>query len=120
LKTDVVFDAVSNTNIGNANTTGVFTPANILVSTKPFTYRSAKITASISSLSGANVQTQEMVLAFSNTANDVTLTVYGTVSAPSSANLGIFSTSINSTASALRFTQTSANSSVKLFIQYIK
>jgi hypothetical protein len=120
IKTDVVFDTVANTNIGNANTTGVFNPVNILISTKPFTYKSAKITASISSLDSANVQTQEMVVAFSNTANDVSLTVYGTISAPTSANLGIFSTSINSTASALRFTQTGANSSVKLFIQYIK
>ncbi len=120
LKSDVVFDSVSNTNIGNANAASVFTPVNIVVSTKPFTYKSAKITASISTEDNANVQTQEMVLAFSNTANDVSLTVYGTVSAPISANLGIFSTTINSTASALRFTQTSANSSVKLFIQYIK
>jgi len=116
----VVFDSVSNSNIGNANAASVFTPFNSVVSTKPFTYKSAKITASISTADNANVQTQEMVLAFSNTANDVSLTVYGTVSAPISANLGIFSTTINSTASALRFTQTSANSSVKLFIQYIK
>lgn len=120
LKTDVVFNVVSNTNIGNANTASVLNPVDVLVLEKPFQYKSAKITSSAVSLNGANVQTQEMVLALSNTANDVSLTVYGTVSAPSSANVGVFTTSINATAAALKFTQTSANSSVKLSIQYIK
>lgn len=120
LITDVVFNVVSNTNIGNANTASVFNPVDVLVLTKPFVYRSAKITSSATTLSGANVQTQEMILALSNTANDISLTVYGTVSAPSTANVGVFTTSINSTAAAIKFTQTGANSSIKLSIQYIK
>lgn len=120
LRTEAVYDVVSNTNIGNSNTSGTFNPVDILVITKPVPYKSAKITASIYSANLTNVQTQEMILAYSNTANDVTVTAFGTVAAPASANLGVFSSAINSTAIALKFTQTSANSGVKLLIQYIK
>jgi hypothetical protein len=120
LRTEAVFDVVTNTNIGNANTSGTFIPVDILTITKPVPYKSAKITASVYSANLLNVQTQELILAHSNTANDVTLTAYGTVAAPASANLGLFTAAINSTALALKFTQTSANSGVKLLIQYIK
>lgn len=120
LRTETVFDVVANTNIGNSNTSGTFNPVDVLVITKPVPYKSAKITASVFSANLTNVQTQEMILAYSNTANDVTVTAFGTVAAPASANLGVFSSAINSTAIALKFTQTSANSGVKLLIQYIK
>jgi len=92
----------------------------VLVLTKPIGYRAAKITAAVTHFSGANVSTQEMILAHSAAANDVTLTIYGTVAAPATANLGSFSAAINTTAVALKFTQAAANSSVKMFIQFIK
>ncbi len=119
LNTNFVNQTVTNTNIGNANTSGVFTPVDVLVFSKPLEHRSGKITTSVVSL-GGNVQTQDIVFAYSNTANDVVLTTYGTVSSPASANLGVFNAAINSTAVVIRFTQTSANSSVKMFVQYIK
>jgi hypothetical protein len=90
------------------------------VLTKPVGYRAAKITAAVTSQSGANVSTQEMILAHSASANDVTLTIYGTVAAPATSNLGSFSAAINTTALALKFHQTGASSLVKMFIQFIK
>jgi hypothetical protein len=67
-------------------------------------------------------QVQELILAHNGntTSQDVTLTVYGTVAAPATANLGVFTASINTTAVAVKFNQTRANTSVKLFTQLIK
>lgn len=120
VQTDVVLSVVSNTNIGNS-----LTP--ITIATFPTaTYTGAKVTAKIVSLSGANTQVQELIIAQNTT--DSTITVYGTVAAPASANLGVFSVALaNSTGGtstpdrvAIKFQQTSANSSVKLFTQLIK
>lgn len=107
---------MSNTNLG----TTTASPVDVLVLTKPVGYRAAKMTATVATLDGANVSTQEMIFAHSASANDVTLTIYGTVAAPATANLGSFSTTINTTALAIKFQQTTANSSVKMFIQFIK
>ena len=82
------------------------------------TYVGAKFTARITNNSGANAAIQEVILAQNGT--DVYTTVYGTVVAPTSANLGVFSATINTTAVAVKFQQTTASSSVKLFTQLIK
>ena len=114
LQSDVVLAVYANTDLGSANNT---TSVEIF-SFPTATYAGAKMTAKIVSLSGANTQVQELIIAQNTT--DVVLTAYGTVSAPSTANLGAFSASINSTAVSVRFTQTGANSSVKVFTQLIK
>ncbi len=123
LQTDVVLGVVSNTNIGSANTqvgnSAAFTSVNIFSFLKT-DYIGAKITARIQSLGGANVQVQELILSQSLSDNTAILTVYGTVAAPPTANLGVFSTSINSTAVAVKFQPTGANSNVKLFTQLLK
>jgi uncharacterized transporter YbjL len=113
LGSEIVLASVVNTNIGS-NTTAAIN----LFSFPVGTYTGAKITAKITSLSGANTQIQELILAQNTT--DVNITVYGTVAAPASANLGVFSGLINSTAVAVGFQQSSANSNVKLFAQLIK
>lgn len=121
VQTDIVLSVISNTNIGAT----VISPVTIFTFPTA-TYTGAKLTAKIVSLSGANTQVQEIIIA-QNTV-DVGTTVYGTVSAPASANLGVFSAGLaNSTGGAtavdrvaVKFQQTSANSSVKLFAQLIK
>ena len=119
LQTDVVLAVIANTNLGS-NTTAALEIFNFPVATYP----GVKITARITSLSGANTAVQEVIIAQNQT--DVMLTVYGTVSIPianstvAAANLGAFSATINTTAIAVNFQQTGANSSVKLFTQLIK
>lgn len=113
LQTDVVLAVISNTNIGSTTASAVEV-FNFPVAT----YTGAKITAKIGALGGANTQVQELIVA--QNATDVVLTVYGTVAAPATANLGVFTASINSTAVSVKFQQTGANSSVKLFTQLIK
>lgn len=113
LQTDVVLAVISNTNIGS-NTTGPQEIFNFPIAS----YTGAKITAKIGALSGANSQVQELILVQNTT--DVVMTVYGTVASPAAANLGVFSAAINTTAVSVKFQQTGANSSVKLFTQLIK
>lgn len=113
LQTDVVLAIVSNTNIGTTTASAVE-----IFNFPVATYTGAKITAKIGTLGGANTQVQELIIAQNST--DVVLTVYGTVAAPATANLGVFTASINSTAVSVKFQQTGANSSVKLFTQLIK
>ena len=113
VQTDVVISVISNTNIGATTVS----PVNIFTFSTS-TYSGAKITAKIASLSGANTQVQEMILAQNGT--DVVVTVYGTVSAPATANLGSFSAALSGGNVTVKFQQVSANSSVKLFTQLIK
>lgn len=118
LNSDVVFEVISNTNIGNANTGGSnFTAADVY-SFPMATYKVAKLTARTVPLSGASSQIQELLIAQDGT--DAVLTVYGTVSAPAAANVGVFSATTNTSHVIVRFTQKSANTSVKLFAQLIK
>jgi hypothetical protein len=109
--TTAVIQLVNNTDITavTANPVEVFS--------FPIAYTGAKITAKISSLSGSNTQVQEIIIAQNTT--DVIFSVYGTVAAPATANLGAFSASINTTAVSVMFQQTGANSSVKLLTQLI-
>ncbi len=118
LNTDLVFDIVSNTNIGNANT-GVdqFVAAEVYNFPKA-TYKVAKMTARTVPLSGASSQIQELLIA--QDGSDAVLTVYGTVAAPAGANVGVFSATTNTSHVIVNFTQKNANTSVKLFAQLIK
>lgn len=114
LQTHGIATVISNSNLGSTTAS----PVEIFSFGKT-TYRSAKITSSAVSLTG-NTQTQELILACSNEANDVTITAYGTVSAPAGVNVGTYSTSINATHVAVNFRQVSPNTAVKVFVQYIK
>ena len=116
----VTFIVVANGNIGNANTqTGnVEAFSNVELFSFPFaTGAAAKMTGVVTNLAGSSSQIQEMLL--SHNSIDATLTVYGTVATPV-ANLGSFSSQINSTHVAVSLKQRSANSNVRLFVQLIK
>lgn len=113
INTDHVVDVFSNTNLGS--TTG----SPVLVYSFPLSsYTTAKILAQVESVDNANTQGNEMILTHNGTQS--TVTIYGTVAAPSGANLGVFSTSINSTAVALNFTQGAANTKVKIVAHLLK
>lgn len=118
---DFVQAVVVNTNIGVANTLvgdpTAFTVVN-LFSFPVGTYTGAKITARITDAAATNNQVQELILAQNGT--DVIMTVYGTVSSPATANLGVFSGLINTTHVAVGFKQTKASSNVKMFALLIK
>jgi len=113
IQNDYIISVISNNNIG-ANTTSAQTvfsfPKNL--------YSSAKISAQIKTADNANTQIQEIVLAHDGLTNSF-LTVYGTVSAPISANLGLFSTSINNANVELFFKQNTASSKVKIIAHLI-
>ena len=113
INTDYVIDVFSNTNLG-AN---VGTPVTVFSFSKA-AYTTAKILAEVISGDSANSQGNEMIL--THNGSNSTITVFGTVTAPTTANVGVFSTSINSTSVALNFTQTGANSKVKLVAHFLK
>ena len=83
----------------------------------PLTYLGAKILARSKTATGANVQLQEVLVVHNGT--DAYITSYGTVNSPAS-NVGVFTATINTTAVSIKFQQTSANSDIKMFVQYIK
>lgn len=113
INTDHVIDVYSNTNMGS-NTTS----PQLVYTFNPSSFTTVKILAQVRSSDNANSQGNEMILTHNGT--DSTVTVYGTVAAPSSANLGVFSTSINSTAVALNFTQSAASSKIKIVAHLLK
>lgn len=82
------------------------------------TYPTAKITATAKSSDSANVEVQELLVAASG--SDVTLTVYGTVAAPVTANVGVFSAAINNANVEISFRQAAASSKVSVVAQLIK
>lgn len=110
---DYVIVVTSNTNVG-ANTTG----AQTIFSFPKTTYSSAKLTAQVKTADNSNTQIQEIILAHDNSGNAF-LTVYGTISAPISANLGVFTTSINNANVELYFQQNTANSKIKVIAHLI-
>ena len=113
INTDHVIEVYSNTDLGS-NTTS----PQLVYSFNPLSYSTVKILAQVRNASGANSQGNEMILTHNGT--DSSVTVYGTVSVPSGANLGIFSTSINSTAVSLNFTQSAVNSKIKIVAHLLK
>jgi len=117
VQTDVVFAVFANSDIGNANTANVLQAVE-MVSFLKGVYTGGKFT--VKSQNGSNTLVQEILFAHSSAANDVTLTAYGTIAAPVTANVGGVSATINSTAVSIKFLQTSSNTSVKLLAQFIK
>jgi hypothetical protein len=113
IQNNYVIVVTSNTNIG----------ANVSVAQNVFNfsttdYSSAKITAQIKTLAGTNTQISEIVLAHDTTTPF--LTVYGTVASPLNANLGAFTTEINTGVVSLKFLQNNANSNVTVVAHLIK
>ena len=113
IQNNYVIVVTSNTNLG----------ANVSVAQNVFNfsttdYSSAKITAQIKTLAGTNTQISEIVLAHDTTTPF--LTVYGTVASPLNANLGAFTTAINTGVVSLKFLQNNANSNVTVVAHLIK
>lgn len=113
INTEHVIDVFSNNDLGA--TTG--SPVTVYSFDKT-AYTTVKFLTQVRSADNANTQGNEMILTHNGTTS--TVTVYGTVAAPSAANLGVFSTSINSTAVALNFAQSGASSKVKVVAHFIK
>lgn len=113
IRTDLGLFVSSNTDIGS-NTT---TPQTVYAFDKSV-YSSGKITAQ--SKKGANVNISEILVAYEDSGNTSQLTVYGSVKAPTSANLGVYSVSSNATHVLLNFTQTQQNTAVKIVANLIK
>ena len=112
IQNDYVIVVTSNTNVG-ANVTGAQT-----ISIPKISYSSAKITAQVKTVDDSNTQIQEIILAHDNSGNAF-LTVYGTISAPLAANLGVFTTAINNANVELYFQQNTANSRIKVIAHLI-
>ena len=115
---------VSNTNLGIANSqtgnSAAYTPVEVF--NFPLTYFGAKVFARVGTVglggTGGNSQVQEFLIAQNGT--DSTITMFATVGSTTLANVGLFSTSINSTAVAVLFKPTSSNTNVKALVQLIK
>lgn len=113
IRSDLTLVVYSNTDIGNITVTPqpVFSFLKTNVS-------SAKMTGQIKK--GSNTQINEILVAYDSTTATPQLTVYGTVSAPPSANLGAYSVSTNATSVIINVLQTQANSAVKIVANLIK
>lgn len=103
----------ANTNIG-ANTTAAQNVYTFALAS----YSAAEITAVAKSATG-NTQIVKMLVTHDGSTN-VQSTVYGTVAAPSTANLGVYSTAISGTDVNIRFLQTAPNTSIKMVATLIK
>lgn len=103
----------ANTNIG----TNVAAAQNVYTFAKA-SYVAAEVTAVAKSLSG-NTQIIKMLVAHDGGLN-VFSTVYGTIAAPNTANVGVFSTEINGSDVNIKFLQTAPNTSIKIVANLIK
>lgn len=109
---DVQNIVVSNTDIG-ANVTAAQTVYQFAMSS----YSAAEVTAVAKK--GSNTQISRFLISHDGGAN-VQSTMYGTVAAPLTANLGILQTAINGANVAIRYLQNTTNSSVKLILNLVK
>ena len=109
---DFVSAVVANSDIG----TGTLSAINVYSYDKTL-YSAAEITAVAKN--GGSTQIQKMLIVDDGSSN-VYSTVYGTVAAPNTANVGIFSTTVVGSNVVLKFQQTLNNSAVKLKIDFIK
>lgn len=105
--------AVANGDIG----TGTSAAVNVYSFTKS-SYSAAEVTAVAKNVA-AGTQIVKMLVAH-NGGTNVYITSYGTVAAPNTANVGIFSAVVTGGVVNLRFKQTVDNSSVKLLVNLIK
>ncbi len=113
IRTDLSIIVASNTDLGSTTVS----PVNVFSFGKT-SFSSGKITSQVKK--GSNTQINEIVVAHDTTTNVALITVYGTVSAPASANLGVYGATTNATHVILQFQQTQANSSLKLHANLIK
>lgn len=109
---DVQNIVVSNTDIG-ANVTAAQTVYQFAMSS----YSAAEVTAVAKK--GSNTQISRFLVSHDGGIN-VQSTMYGTITAPTSANLGILQTAINGSNVAIRYLQNTTNSSVKLILNLVK
>lgn len=109
---DVQNVVVSNTDIG-ANVTTAQTVYQFAMSS----YSAAEVTAVAKK--GSNTQISRFLVSHDGGVN-VQSTMYGTITAPSTANLGILQTAINGSNVAIRYLQNTVNSSVKLILNLVK
>ena len=113
IRTDLSTLVVSNTDLGA--TTG---SAVDVFSFAKTSHSAGKITAVAKK--GSNTQISEIVLAHDTTTNVALLTVYGTVTAPAGANVGVYSATTNATHVIVQIQQNAANSSIKLNANLLK
>jgi hypothetical protein len=111
---DIQVIVVANTNLGSN-----ISAAQTLINIDKAVYSSAEITASSKTPTG-NVQTQKMLVSYNSGTNTAISTVYGTVSAPAGANLGVFTSEVTGSNVNIRFTQTAPNTSIKVIAHLIK
>lgn len=97
--------------------TGTSAAVNVYSFTKS-EYSAAEITAVAKNIA-AGTQIVKMLVAH-NGGTNVYITSYGTVAAPNTANVGVFSAVVTGGVVNLRFKQTVDNSSVKLLVNLIK
>lgn len=103
----------ANTNIG----TNTSAAQNVYTFDKT-SYGAAELTAVAKSL-GGNTQIIKMLVAHDGGTN-VHSTVYGTIAAPNTANVGVFSSEISGANVNIKFLQTAPNTSVKIVAHLIK
>lgn len=104
---------VANTNLGSNTSVGqeVFNFAKA-------DFSSGKLTAQ--NKNGTNTNITEILIAHDTTTNTAQITVYGSIKAPLTSNLGVYSTTTNATHVILNYQQTNTSSSVKIVANLIK
>ena len=111
---DVQHVIVANSDIGaNVSSTGAQTIYQFAMSS----YSAAEVTAVAKK--GSNTQISRFLISHDGGTN-VQSTMYGTVTAPTTANIGILQTAISGSNVAIRYLQNNVNSSVKLILNLVK
>jgi hypothetical protein len=113
IRTDCSLIVYSNNDIGS----NISTPVDVFSFSKG-SFSTGKL--SVQSKFGTNTNISEILVAHDTTTNTAQLTVYGSIKAPTTANLGVYSISTNATHVVLGFTQTNPNTSVKVVANLIK
>ena len=113
LRSDVTMMVAANSDIG----VNIVSPVLVFYFDKA-TFSSGKLTAQTKK--GSNTQLNEVIVVHDTTTNAAHLTVYGTVRAPATANLGVYSITSNATHVLLNFTQTQVSTAVKIIANLIK
>lgn len=112
-KTNLQMFVAANSDIGS-NTTD---PQEVFSFAKS-SFSSGKITAQ--SKNGTNTNISEILIAHDTTTDTAQLTVYGSVKAPTTANLGVYSTTTNATHVVLNYLQSGPSTAVKIVANLIK
>jgi len=112
-RTDLQQFVVANTDLGSDTSS-----PQVVFSFAKASFSSGKITAQ--NKKGTNTNITEILVAHDTTTNTSQLTVYGSIKAPTTANLGVYSTTTNATHVILNYLQTNTSSSVKIVANLIK